>query len=307
MNAYSNRRYLAAKKTVDDRALNQNVVGRLRTELLASENTSPRVLEIGGGLGTMVTRLVDWNVLKSADYQLLDVDAELLADSRDWFRTWAASTGFSVETSTDAVRIQRDDTDVTVTFIRAEIGDYLDAPSGGASADLLIANAFLDLVDVPNVLPLLFRRAAPNGLFWFPINYDGDTIFQPDQPGDAALMQAYNRSMDERVRYGRRAGDSLTGRRLFGHLAAAGATVLSAGASDWVVHGRGGRYEADEAYFLDHILYTIDEALEKRPEVDAEMLAQWVAVRRHELERGELVYAAHQLDFVGRCNVESSR
>jgi len=157
------------------------------------------------------------------------------------------------------------------------------------------------------VLPRLFRRAAPRGLFWFPINYDGETIFQPDQPDDAVLMKAYNQTMDERVRYGRRAGDSTTGRHLFQHLAAAGATILAAGASDWVVNGRNGRYEADEEYFLNHILYTIDDALNNHPEVESEALARWIARRREEVRRGEVVYIAHQLDFIGRCNAEGGR
>jgi hypothetical protein len=255
----------------------------------------------------MVTRLLDWGVLTRADYRLLDVDADLLADAREWLGTWATANGFAIETTSETLHLHKGEADVGVTFIRAEIGDYLDDPDVTEGAALLIANAFLDLVDIPTVLPRLFRRAAPRGLFWFPINYDGDTIFQPAQPEDAVLMQAYNRTMDERVRYGRRAGDSATGRHLFGHLTAAGATILAAGSSDWVVHGRNGRYESDEEYFLDHILHTIDQALRNHPEVDPETLASWIARRREEVRRGELVYIAHQLDFVGRCNAEGGR
>jgi hypothetical protein len=81
-------------------------------------------------------------------------------------------------------------------------------------------------------------------------------------------------------------------------LAALGATPLAAGASDWVVYGSGGGYEADEAYFLRCILSTIEGAL--RGVIDDAALSDWLLVRRGQLERGELVFVARQLDFVGQ-------
>ena len=58
-------RYLAAKTTVDDRALNRHVLAELRRIMPAG---APRVLEVGAGLGTMVARLMDWGVV-GADLQ----------------------------------------------------------------------------------------------------------------------------------------------------------------------------------------------------------------------------------------------
>jgi hypothetical protein len=105
--------------------------------------------------------------------------------------------------------------------------------------------------------------------------------------------------MDERVRYGRPAGDSRTGRKLFHHLTAAGAPVLSAGSSDWVVHpGPDGAYPDDEAHFLECILQTVQDALQGG--TCAVDLADWLAVRRRQLAEGRLVYLAHQLDVAGR-------
>src|SRR5258708_28533939 len=78
-------------------------------------------------------------------------------------------------------------------------------------------------------------------------------------------MRAYHRDMDERIRYGRPAGESRTGRRLFHHLRDAGAPALAAGSSDWVVYpAPDGNYPADEAYFLRSILNTILDALRYR-------------------------------------------
>jgi hypothetical protein len=252
-------RYLAAKTTVDDRALNRHVLAELRRLMPAG---APRVLEVGAGLGTMVARLMDWGVIGAGEYILLDADRQLLEDSRRWLRDWAAARG-----------------------LRSDL-----LPDG------------LQVGDVPAILPGLLRLLVPGGVYWFTINYDGESIFEPGHPHDDQVMQAYHRDMDERVRYGRPAGESRTGRRLFHYLRAAGAPALAAGSSDWVVSaGPDGNYPGDEAHFLRSILSTIQDALRSRPDrVEPADLASWLAVRGRQLDAGELVYIAHQLDFVGR-------
>src|SRR5260370_38267342 len=80
-------RYLAAKTTVDDRALNRHVLAELRRLMPAG---APRVLEVGAGLGTMVARLVDWGAVGAGEYILIDADRQLLDCSRRCLRDWAA-------------------------------------------------------------------------------------------------------------------------------------------------------------------------------------------------------------------------
>jgi len=287
-------RYLAAKTTVDDRALNRHVLDGLCRLMPAG---APRVLEVGAGLGTMVARLMDWGAVGAGEYILLDADRELLDCSRRWLCDWAAARGLRSGQLPDGLQVG----DLRVRLVHAELGSYLEA-AHGAPADVLIANAVLDLVDVPAVLPGLLRLLVPGGVYWFTINYDGESIFAPGHPHDDQVMQAYHRDMDERVRYGRPAGDSRTGRRLFHYLRAAGAPALAAGSSDWVVSaGPDGNYPGDEAYFLHSILSTIQNALRSRQDrVEPADLANWLAVRGRQLAAGELVYIAHQLDFVGR-------
>ncbi len=297
-------RYLAAKTSVDDRALNRHVLAELRRLMPAG---APQVLEVGAGLGTMVARLMDWGVVGTGEYILLDADRPLLEDSRRWLRDWAAARGLRSDFLPDGVRVG----DLRVRLEHAELGRYLEAAHRAhraqgaqtAPADVLIANAVLDLVDVPAILPGLLRLLVPGGAYWFTINYDGESIFAPGHPHDDQVMQAYHRDMDERVRYGRPAGDSRTGRHLFHHLRAAGAPALAAGSSDWVVSaGPDGNYPDDEAYFLRSILSTIQDALRsRRDRVEPADLADWLAMRRRQLAAGELVYIAHQLDFTGRA------
>ena len=287
-------RYLAAKTTVDDRALNRPVLAELCRLMPAG---APRVLEVGAGLGTMVARLMDWAAVVAGEYTLLDADRQLLDCSRRWLCDWAAARGLRSDLLPDGLRVG----DLRVRLVHAELGSYLEA-AHGAAADVLIANAVLDLVDVPAVLPGLLRLLVPGGVYWFTINYDGESIFEPGHPHDDQIMQAYHRDMDERFRYGRPAGESRTGRHLFHYLRAAGAPALAAGSSDWVVHaGPDGTYAGDEAYFLRSILNTIQNALRNRLDrVEPADLAEWLAQRGRQLAAGELVYIAHQLDFAGR-------
>src|SRR3954468_16683529 len=244
--SYAYTRYLAAKKSVDDRALNRQVLAELRRVMPTGET---RILEIGAGLGTMVARLLEWRVISAGEYTLLDVDRQLLLDSRAWLREWATARGLRTEPLPDGLLLG----DLRLRLVEAELGSYLEA-GHGEPADVLIANAFLDLVDVPATLPGLFRLLVPGGLYWFTINFDGESIFQPEHPHDDEILRIYHRSMEERVRYGRCAGESRAGRHLFGHLAVAGAPPLSAGSSDWVVHAHpDGGYPDGEDCFLECI------------------------------------------------------
>jgi SAM-dependent methyltransferase len=287
-------RYLAAKTTVDDRALNRPVLAELRRLMPAG---APRFLEVGAGLGTMVARLMDWGAVGAGEYILLDADQQLLDGSRRWLCDWAASRGLRSDLLPDGLQLG----DLRVRLVHAELGSYLEA-APAALADVLIANAVLDLVDVPAILPGLLRLLTPGGAYWLTINYDGESIFAPGHPDDDQIMHAYHRDMDERIRYGRPAGESQTGRHLFHNLRAAGAPALAAGSSDWVVSaGPDGSYPGKEAYFLRSILNTIHSALRNRPDrVEPAHLADWLEVRGRQLAAGELVYIAHQLDFAGR-------
>jgi SAM-dependent methyltransferase len=138
-------RYLAAKTTVDDRALNRHVLAELRRLMPAD---APRVLEVGAGLGTMVARLMDWGAVVAGEYILLDADRQLLDRSRWWLGEWAAARGLRNDLLPDGLRVG----DLRVCLVHAELGSYLEA-AHEAAADVLIANAVLDLVDVPAVLP----------------------------------------------------------------------------------------------------------------------------------------------------------
>lgn len=294
-------RYLAAKKTVDDRALNRQVWEAL-AQALAEQPQPLRVLELGAGIGTMIERTLAAGLWRRAEYTALDADAGLIAAARARLPAWAAAHGWENAITDEGLRLRRHDCRVDVRFVVADCFDFARGQAGRQPWDLLLAHAFLDLVDLPTALPLFLDVLRPGGLFYFTLTFDGVTAFQPelDPAFETRLEAAYHGTMDERQVAGRPSGDSRSGRHLLAHLLRMPVTVLAAGSSDWLVWPQGGRYPADEAYFLHVIVDTVGSALAGHPAIEPERLAAWLAVRHGQIERGELVYLAHQLDVLGR-------
>jgi hypothetical protein len=296
---YSFPHYLLSKQSVDDRALNRAVLDVMKAGL---PETSATIVEVGAGIGSMAKRLLGWDVLPArVDYTLVDVMPENMDFARDWLPEWASQNRYQVESLTgEAVRLSGPACDIQIHFIQADVFDFIQ--SRPAAADLLIAHALLDLLPLPESLPKLFSLVKPGGSAWLTANFDGLTSFEPvsDPALDARIVTLFHKTMDERITNGVRSGDSRTGRHLFSHLEQAGAQIVSAGASDWVVYPLRGQYPADEAYFLQFILYFFESSLTGHPDLDPAQFAGWLAARRRQVERGELVYIAHQLDFLVR-------
>ena len=289
---YSFPHYLLSKQSVDDRTLNRHVYETLVTSLPAQPI---RIIEGGAGIGTMLARLVRWGLLRQAEYVIVDEMAENIASASEWIPRWGTEAGLSVERiGQDQLRMFDESHDIRITLERADVFDFIQ--SKPAPADLLIAHAFLDLLPMPDSLPKLF--ALTKGLAWLTVNFDGVTTLEPtlDPELDRRIERLYHQTMDTRAT----GGDSQSGRHLFGHLQMVGTDILAAGASDWVVYAPNGKYPADEAYFLNFILHFFEESLTGHVELDAAAFAGWLKERRAQIERGELVYIAHQMDFLAK-------
>ncbi len=272
-------RYLAAKRSVDDRALNHRVWDAMLAAVRMPSDGSkgPRVLELGGGIGTMIDRAAQEGRLQPASWTMIDEQAALIAEARERL---AHSAPFPLEllaTGFDA-------------FLASVFRPF----------DLVIANAFLDLLDAPRALPEMKRLCRPGGLFLFSITFDGLTALEPevDRDLDARIVELYHRTMDERVVGGKPSGDSRCGRHLLTLLPRCGYRIIAAGSSDWIVHPDKGGYPADERFFLGCILDLFEESLSARPEMDRGALSWWLHARREQLARAELVFMAHQLDVL---------
>jgi len=292
-------RYLAAKKSVDDRALNRFVWEQLVLTLSSQSLHRPiRVLELGCGIGTMVERLLVWGLAEKITYLGIDTRAENLRVAENRLRKWGQENGYQVGLNSGEITLVKGKVAWQISFKQVDATSF-QATQG--SYDLLIANAFLDLIDVSLGLPNFKRWLQPEGLFYFTINFDGETIFEPasDDDQESKIIDLYHQSMNERLIDGQPSGDSRTGRHLFSHLKTAGAQILAAGASDWVVFPNNREYPKDEAYFLHCILDFFESSLKSNSELGQEKLAAWLAERREQINKGGLVFIAHQLDFLG--------
>ncbi|WP_135826412.1 class I SAM-dependent methyltransferase [Halorussus ruber] len=294
------QRYLSAKRTVDDRALNRRVEARLADELRKrDESRAPlRVLEVGAGIGATLTRFLDQSWLPDrVRYTALDLREDNVASARARLPAWAVPRGFAVRRARakDSIICSRGRRRAEVEFRTADAFDFLAATD--REFDLVVAHAFVDLVDPADALAAFRGVLAPGGLAYCPITFDGGTIFEPgadsdpDSDFEERLLDAFHDHIDA-------GGDSRAGRHLLS-LAPEEGEVLAAGGSDWVVRPRGDGYPADEAYFLDCIVEMVRGAVEDEG-LDSDRVADWAARRRDQIEAGRLVYCAHQLDLLVR-------
>jgi SAM-dependent methyltransferase len=299
---YSFERYLSAKKSVDDRALNRHVWERLARSL-PNERTL-QVLEVGAGIGTMVERVLDWGLVRKADYTAIDSMPENIAEAHHRLVRWGANHGLQVKQPTpDRLLLKGAGLQLSIRLLAIDVFDFIRRMQPPSQQwDLLVAHAFLDLMDIPFTLPQLVNLVRPGGLLYFTINFDGATIFQPeiDPEFDAQVENCYHRSMDERITAGVSSGDSRSGRHLFELLRRQGLRLLDSGASDWVVFAGEQGYPQDEAYFLHFILHTMQQALKSQPGLDPVRFSAWIAERHAQVARDELVYIAHQLDLLAQ-------
>jgi SAM-dependent methyltransferase len=300
---YSFIRYLTAKKGVDDRALNPHVWDALAASLPDTSPENPlQILEIGAGTGTMIERMIERNLFDYAEYIGIDVQEQYINYAKHHLPIWAREQGLIFEIHKTWGRIIGNNVQIDYQLEAIDLYEFIAEYKGRRTWDLIIAHAFLDLVDVPRVLPSVLNLGAAAGLFYFSLNYDGLTVFEPAiQPDyDRQVLATYNQTMDQRLVDGKTSGDSQTGRHLFNHLAAAGAQIIAAGSSDWVVHAQPNGYPQDEAYFLHFIIHTIHDALKDNPDIDQGRFRAWIEDRHTQVDRQELAYIAHQIDFVAK-------
>ncbi len=275
--------YLDAKQTVDDRALNQQV-WQTMTDCWRQIPAPRHLLEIGCGAGGMAARFAQRGLLEETVYLGIDHDPTLISEAR------RRLPAFMPPSTTQ------------IAFETVELCDFLVRQSALTQWEMIMAHAFLDLIDVERTLPKLFKLLPPGGCFYFTLNFDGETILEPeiDPEFDRHILRLYHQTMDDRLIHSCAAGDSKTGRHLFAQIQRAGGEILNAGSSDWVVYPQNARYLGEEATFLTHIIHTLSTALTDHSQLDQQRFSDWIAARKRQIQQGKLIYIAHQLDFFGR-------
>src|SRR5271157_1558392 len=153
---YGFSRYLAAKAGLDDRSLNPQVREALAGHFREHGKPSPfRVLEVGCGIGTMLERLLDWRLLDCLGgdwaYTGIDLQAGLLDEARARYRRYVTARGAAPDREDGDLpgrQRPRPLTKISVTFEAIDLFRFLAREQDRRCWDLIVAHAFLDLVDL---------------------------------------------------------------------------------------------------------------------------------------------------------------
>ncbi len=304
--------YLEARRTVDDRALHDSVFEVFADGLaeFSGGNGDPlRIVEIGGGIGTMIARLVERDVFTgSVRYRLIDRDADTIDRAREGLPDWLRAAGCKVERTATGldVRSSRTRADEPPGFdleVILETADAFDGSPDGMAADAVIGSAVFDLLDLDRALSWAASVMRPGGLFYAPLTYDGATEFSPPDPFDGRLERLYHRHMNE-VRD--EPGGSRAGSRLVELLESDDRPfeVLEVGTSEWVLspHNRSPSVASAERVVTRYLLETIADALSDYAveTVDPRIRRRWRHRREDELDAGELTVRVRHVDVLAR-------
>ena len=212
--------YLYAKKTTDDRSLNLRVwlvfVNRLKK---LKKQKQARILELGAGIGTMCERLLEAADPSGMSYTMLDDNPALLKEAEVRLKRWYRKNTSGIMPD--------------LSFHALEAGAWLSGRPPDILFDVILAHAFLDLVDIRVILGNALSLMDPGGLVYLTINYDGLTDFYPSLPADEEIIGCYHESM--RAVKGAYRGTDKSCAGIFRYLADNRIPILDAGASDWAV------------------------------------------------------------------------
>ena len=128
---YSFTRYLSAKVSVDNRALNRHVWKSLAQALPQSRKDEPlRVLEIGAGIGTMLERAIDWNLLEHAHYTAIDAQSQNINFTHVHLDKWAVKRDFNVKRTEHGLVLAHQTSVVTVDLGAIDLFAFIERERG---------------------------------------------------------------------------------------------------------------------------------------------------------------------------------
>lgn len=284
--------YLDTKRSIDDLSLNPQVWQAMADWVIARQqgDKSLRILEIGAGIGTMIERLLDAELLHQCEYTAVELEPGFRDAAMQALQFWADNHDYQfVEQKTAVWSLVSNEKNITIRWIHGDalqIGQQFEP----ATFDLIIGHAVIDLLPVPLCMPEILARLGKEGAYYFSLNYAGETQFLPPLSADQKIFQAYNADMDKRFP-GLDWQPSQTGHLLGPWLSAQGHPVIVEGDSDWELQSNP---ERPDNLFIANILDTIETALAGMPG-----LAEWLVTRRQQLNAGMLKFYASNHDYFG--------
>ncbi len=281
------KKYLESKKEIDDKSLDKSVFNSLKNKL---ECETPQILELGSGIGTMIARTVEWNLLEKANYTMMDKNKNLTSHTISYLEKWSKNKNIKIKAKNpEHVLLKGNHENIKVNIITSKLSKFLE--NNNKKFDLVIANSFLDLVNIDETLEKILNTIKRNGMIYSSINFDGLTIFRPENKHNEKILKNYHNSMNKH-------GSCKSGRKLLERLLVRDVKIIKTGSSDWIVYPHKNGYSKNEKYFLQFLLSTIKNELEGR--IDGDVLKNWIEQRKNQIKNKKLIYIAHQLDILGQ-------
>ncbi len=294
--------YLSAKKKIDDRSLNRHVWQTLQRSLPKSNvNTPLEVLEIGGGIGTMFLRMVEWQLTPYMNYLLSDPNGEYIDIFWQALAPWCRKKNIEIEklSATHAL-ISTTKSSIYISTMVADAEQIVYHFQNKRKHHLLVASGVFDLLDIEIFLPNYLDLLDTSGMLYASINYDCRSIFLPTWPDtrESELLKHYHESMERNSLSSSPLPACMSGSRLLSAALKNKFAILAAGSSDWLVHPKEKYYAEDETLFLRAILETIWLELRENKDVDQIFLKDWLLQRQNHLNEGKLIFSAKNLDML---------
>jgi hypothetical protein len=183
--------WLALREPFDAAARSTSLVNALRAHLPEGTGAAPlAVVDLGAGTGSNLRYLAPL-LGGTQHWRLVDHDAALLAAALDATSAWAEAQGARVERRAEALAIRARNFACEVVIEPYDLRDLatLALPAGA----LVTAAALLDLVAATWLEKLARRCEEARAGVCFALTYDGRTVCTPAEPGDTAVLAAFNR------------------------------------------------------------------------------------------------------------------
>lgn len=265
-------------------ALEQRLAGLLRPR----RGPPLRVVDLGCGTGANLRRLAE-RIGGAQQWRLVEHDPELLAALPGVLDAWAAQQGHRFARAGSAWRLEGRQFSAEVAIDPIDLALDFGAVAIEA-AGLVTASALLDLVSESWLGSLLQRCAAARATVLFALNFDGRIVWQPADPDDAQVRDAFNAHQRSDKGFGPALGP-LAAARARQLLEALGYRVACA-ASDWAI----GTGETDMTRAL--LSGWASAAAEARPASRTAVL-DWRRRREEAMARSALRIDVGHVDLLG--------
>ncbi|MEQ8710710.1 MAG: class I SAM-dependent methyltransferase [Rhodospirillales bacterium] len=214
--------WLALREPADTAARSPEVLVALQQAF--ADRTSCRICDFGAGTGSSVRALAEY-LPPRQDWLLVDYDAANINAAVDALSDWSDVA----ERQGDDLLLQRAGRQLKVSFAVRDLavaGDLLPEP-----ADLVTASALADLTSAAWLDRLVAELRRHRVAVLAGLNYDGVMSFDPADPLDPAIRDAFNRHQTGDKGFGPALGPA-AGNYLARRLAGNGFTVTT-GDSPW--------------------------------------------------------------------------